>query len=244
MKEQTFKLILEYDGTDFAGWQIQPDQRTVQGEAEDALARILSHPVRLTAAGRTDAGVHASGQVAGFNTNSDFSDGRLKRALNAVLPHDIAVVDIAGVPPGFNARFDAKSKTYRYTISGRKISVGRAYAWHVKYNISKELLEEATRPLNSECSLEGFSKKNDDDDYSTIVYNNGWMFSDNLMIFEVCAIRFFQHAVRSIVGTAVEIARGKESPDLIRRILETGDRSLAGPLAPAQGLCLVKVNYE
>ena len=244
MKEQTFKLVLEYDGTNFAGWQIQPDQRTVQGEVEDALARIFNHTVRITAAGRTDAGVHASWQVAGLKTRSDFSDGRLKRALNSVLPHDIAVVDIALVPPGFNARFDAKSRTYRYTISGRKISVGRAYAWHVKYNLSRELLEEATCQLKNKCSLEGFSKKNDDDDYSTIVYNNGWKFSDNLMIFEVCAIRFFQHAVRSIVGTAVEIARGKESPELIRRILETGDRSLAGPTAPAQGLCLVKVDYE
>jgi len=244
MKERTFKLLLEYDGTDFAGWQIQPDQRTVQGEVEDALGRILRQPVRLTAAGRTDAGVHASGQVAGFNTGSDFGAGRLKKALNALLPRDITVVDAAEVHPGFNARFDAKSRTYRYTLSGRKTSVGRAYAWHVKYNLSRELLEEATHPLNGKCSLEGFSKKNDDDDYSTIVYNNMWTFKENLMIFEVCAIRFFQHAVRSIVGTAVEIARGKEPPELISRILETGDRSLAGPLAPARGLCLVKVDYE
>jgi len=244
MRVHTLKLVLEYDGTDFAGWQVQPDQRTVQGEIEDALARILGHPVRLTAAGRTDAGVHASGQVAGFKTTSDFGAGRLKRALNAVLPGDITVMEIDEVHDTFNARFDAKSRMYRYTLTDRKISVNRAYAWRVKYSLTRELLKEATRPLCGVCSLEGFSKKNDDDDYATIVYNNGWTFNENLMIFEVCAIRFFQHAVRTIVGTAVEVARGKESPDLIGRVLETGDRSLAGPLAPARGLCLVKVDYE
>ena len=244
MEEQKLKLLLEYDGTNFAGWQIQPDQRTVQSETENALQKILQHPVKLIAAGRTDAGVHATGQVAGFTTTSGLDISRIKKAVNAVLPGDITILDISEVNPGFNARFDAGSRTYRYTISDRKLSIGRKYTWHVKYNISKKLLEEATLPLNGECSLEGFSKKNDNNDYSTIIYNNRWTFGENLMIFDICAIRFFQHAVRSIVGTAVEIARGKESPDLFSRVLETHDRSLAGPLAPAMGLCLVKVDYE
>ena len=242
-KDRTYRLTLEYDGTRFSGWQVQPSLRTVQGEIETALQRILGQPVRLTAAGRTDAGVHATGQVAVFAASTEILPELLKRALNGLLPPDISVIEASETDPGFNPRFSAVSRTYRYTITNRKISVGRAYAWHVRFPLARDLLEEATKPLAGHCSLEGFSKKNNDDDYSTIIYNTGWTFSDHTMIFEISAIRFFQHAVRGIVGTAVTVARGKEPPDLIGSILGTGDRSLAGPLAPASGLCLVRVDF-
>ncbi len=244
MREHTFKLILEYDGTNFSGWQIQPNRRTVQKVVEDTIENILQHCVRIVAAGRTDAGVHASGQVASFKTTSEIEIYRLKKAMNATLPRDVNVIDVTETNPEFNPRFDAISRTYRYTISNSRLSIGRAYAWHVKYDLSRELLEESTSLLNGRCSLEGFSKKNDDNDYYTIIYKNSWTFRENLMIFEICAVRFFQHSVRTIVGSAVEVARGKQSPDLIKRILETKDRSLAGPLAPALGLCLVNVDYR
>lgn len=243
MQEHTFKLILEYDGSNFSGWQIQPDKRTVQKVVKDALEKILQHTVRVIAAGRTDAGVHASGQVASFKSTSEIEIERLKRAMNATLPRDITVIVVTETHPEFNPRFDATSRTYRYTISNRRLSIGRSYAWYVKYDLSRELLEEATRPLNGSCSLEGFSKKNEGDDYSTIIYKNSWTYKENLIIFEISAVRFFQHSVRSIVGSAVEVARGKQSPELLKRILKTRDRSLAGPLAPALGLCLVNVDY-
>jgi len=243
MQEHTYKLILEYDGTNFSGWQIQPDKRTVQKVVEDTIGKILQHSIRVIAAGRTDAGVHASGQVASFKTTSEIEIERLKKALNATLPRDITVIGVTETHPEFNPRFDATSRTYRYTISTRKLSIGRSYAWYVKYNLSRELLEKATIPLNGSCILKGFSKKNENDDYSTIIYKNSWTYRENLMIFEICAVRFFQHSVRSIVGSAIDVARGKQSPDLLKRILETQDRSLAGPLAPAPGLCLVKVDY-
>jgi tRNA pseudouridine38-40 synthase len=243
-RERTIKLVLEYDGSRFSGWQIQPDRRTVQGILEETLEVILRHPVRVAAAGRTDAGVHASGQVVSFHTTGTIMTDRLKTALNGVLPRDMVVHEMSETYPGFNARFDAVSRTYRYTITTRKTALGRSYAWHVKYNLSRELLIEATSPLSGTCSLEGFSKKNENDDYSTIIYKNNWTFDENLMIFEISALRFFQHAVRGIVGSAVDVARGKEPPDLFRRILETGDRSLAGPLAPALGLCLVHVEFN
>ncbi len=239
----TYKLILEYDGTDFSGWQIQPGVRTVQTEVERALGTVLRRPVRVTVAGRTDAGVHASGQVAGFDTDMPVDPGRLKKALNAILPRDVTVVDIAETWPGFHARYDARARVYRYTISDRRLSIGRLYAWHVRYRLSRELLVEATRPLNGPCDIRGFSKAAEEEDFSTVVLKNQWMFEGNLMIFEISAVRFFHHAVRSIVGSAVEVARGKESPDLLRRILDTGDRVLAGPTAPAAGLCLVRVIY-
>jgi tRNA pseudouridine38-40 synthase len=239
----TYKLILEYDGTNFAGWQVQPGRRTVQAELERALEVILRHPVRVTVAGRTDAGVHAAGQVAGFDSDAEIEILRLKAALNGVLPRDITVVDLAETYPGFHARYDARSRTYRYTISDRRVSIGRNYVWQVKYRLSRELLEESTRPLSGHCSLRGFSKGAEEEDFSTIILKNQWMFERNLMIFEVTAVRFFHHAVRSMVGSAVEVARGRQSPDFLQRILETGDRLLAGPTAPARGLCLARVDY-
>ncbi len=242
-KNRTLKLILEYDGADFAGWQIQPNIRTVQNVIEESLEQILGHTVSITGAGRTDAGVHATGQVAGFTTSSAIETSRLKRSMNGILPPDITVIDISDAPSDFNARFDAVLRTYRYTLSDRPLSVGRAYAWYVKYPLKRELLELSTRQLNGGCNLRGFSKGNEKDDFSTVIAKNSWTFRDNFIIFEISAIRFFHHAVRSIVGSAVEVGREKESPDFIQRILETGDRSLAGPTAPAQGLCLVKVDY-
>lgn len=244
MAKRTIKLILEYDGTGYSGWQVQPDRRTVQLEVEDAIERILRHPVRLSVAGRTDAGVHAEGQVAGFSTEADMDLPRLKKALNATLPRDVTIVDIAETMPGFNARYDACARTYRYTLSDRRVSIGRKYVWQVKYRLSRDLLEAATVPLLGQCDLRGFSKGADDEDFSTVIFRNHWMFERNLMIFEITAIRFFHHAVRSIVGSAVEVARGRENSDFLRRILESGDRSLAGPTAPAKGLCLVRVDYR
>jgi tRNA pseudouridine38-40 synthase len=203
----------------------------------------LIHPVRLTAAGRTDAGVHAAGQVAGFRTDSEMELPRLKKALNATFPRDVTVVELTEARPDFDARHNARSRTYRYTLSDRRVSLGRNYVWQVKSPLSRELLEAATRPLRGACDLRGFSKGADEDDFSTVIFKNQWMFENNLMIFEIAAIRFFHHAVRGIVGSAVEVARGKESPDLLRRILETRDRVLAGPTAPAQGLSLIHVDY-
>ena len=243
MNNRTLKIILEYEGTDFAGWQIQPRVRTVQKVVEESFERILHHPVRLTAAGRTDAGVHAAGQVANFKTTTDMKTSRLKRAINGILPRDVTVFEITDTHPDFNARYNAILRNYRYTLSDRRLSVGRAYAWHVKYNLSRELLELSTRFLNGPCDLRGFSKGNDKDDFSTEIFKNSWTFKDNFLIFEISAVRFFHHSVRSIVGSAVSVAREKETPDLIQRILATRDRSLAGPTAPASGLCLVKVDY-
>lgn len=241
--QRTLKLILEYDGSRFAGWQVQPETRTVQAEVENALAVILRQPIRVVAAGRTDAGVHAAGQVVSFRTTSTIECTRLVRALNGVLPKDVAVITASDMSEGFNARFTATARTYRYTITNHRIAVGRAYAWHVKHALSRDLLVAATEALSGACDLRGFSKGDDADDYSTIILKKSWTFSENLSIFEIQAIRFFHHAVRSIVGTAVEVARGREPVDLVRRILDTRERSLAGPTAPSQGLCLVAVDY-
>ncbi len=243
MNTRTLKLVLEYDGTNFAGWQLQKKARTVQGIIEEAVGKILHHPARLVAAGRTDAGVHATGQVANLMTTSSMGTERLKRALNGVLPRDVTVVELDQVRDDFNARFDARSRTYRYTLSERRLSIGRSYAWHVPYKIDRNLLVESTVCLTGACNLRGFSKGKDGDDYSTVIFNNHWIFDDALSIFEITAVRFFHHAVRSIIGSAVKVARGKDTPDLLLRILETRNRKIAGPTAPAAGLCLITVDY-
>jgi tRNA pseudouridine38-40 synthase len=243
MEEQTYKLTVEYDGTNYSGWQKQSSRRTVQGVMEEAAAKILHHPVKLVAAGRTDAGVHAVGQVASLATSSPMPPERLKRALNGVLPRDVTVAELVRVKNGFNARYDALSRTYRYTISERRLSVGRAYAWQVKFPLDRKLLGQSTVCMEGACNLRGFSRGSDDDDFSTVIHSSRWQFHDHLAIFEITAIRFFHHAVRSIVGSAAAVARGKESPDLLKRILETGNRKLAGPTAPACGLCLIHVEY-
>jgi tRNA pseudouridine38-40 synthase len=241
---KTVRMNIEYDGTRFHGWQVQPNQRTVQGVIEDALAQLLRREVRIHCAGRTDAGVHARGQVASFVTESDFPINSLSRALNGNLPNDIAVHDVFEVPEKFHARYSALSRMYRYTLSERRRALGRNYVWHIKYHLDRHMLMKATEPLIGECNLRGFSKGDDNDDYSTVIVKNEWTFEDDLMIFTIQGIRFFHHAVRSIVGSAVEVARGKEPPGLLEMILAERNRDLAGPTAPAKGLCLERVFYD
>jgi tRNA pseudouridine38-40 synthase len=241
--KNTYRLTIEYDGTNFRGWQCQPGMRTVQETVEGGLSVFFGENIKIIGAGRTDSGVHALGQVASFSCVKDVEPYRLRKALNGILPGDISIVEAEKAQPGFNARFDAVARTYRYTISTRRISIGNQFAWHCRYPLTQELLAESTSPLTGECDLRGFSKGDDEEDYSTVISNTSWKFESNFILFEIEAIRFFHHSVRGIVGSAVEAGRGKRPADIIARVLETRDRSLSGPSAPAKGLCLVKVEY-
>lgn len=240
---KTIKLTIDYDGTNFAGWQVQPNQRTVQGEIEHALETVLRHPVRTVGAGRTDTGVHASGQTAHFHTESDITEHRLIGSLNGILPEDIAIREVKHVTDDFNARFDARARSYRYTIATKKVAINRHYSWMVPYNLDFDRLAKSTTALDGECDIRGFSRGEDSDDYRTIIFDNRWSHEGDFIYFDISAIRFFHHAVRSIVGTAVEVGRGKLPPGTVREILETRNRRLAGPTAPARGLCLMNIDY-
>jgi tRNA pseudouridine38-40 synthase len=244
VNQRTFKMILEYDGSDFAGWQIQPDARTVQGELEKALNVLTRETVRLTGAGRTDAGVHALGQVASFKMYRGLSESELKKAMNAVLPRDVRVrdVEIPAVP--FDARRDAKMRTYRYVLARRPFAVGRQYAWHPRMRFELDPMMRASEFLVGEHRWDAFCKKDPDESrYESCVRSVRWKTDADTVAFEISAVRFFHNMVRILVGTLLEVGRGKRTPEQFRDILEGRDRTRAGPTAPPQGLFLVKVEY-
>lgn len=241
---RNIKLILEYDGTDFCGWQVQPDKRTVQGVLQDATRDLFQEPLKIIAAGRTDAGVHALAQVANFETASDLALNSISRGLNTYLPPDVRVVRTEEVENGFNSRFDAVRRTYRYVISKRQRAVERQYAWFCKYKLDLARLNEASQFLSGSHVFEAFSKINEDENhYLCDVESASWEESDQDLVFVITANRFLHKMVRIIVGTLVDAGRGKLLPGDIRKILDSGDRKKAGFAAPPQGLFLVRVDY-
>jgi tRNA pseudouridine38-40 synthase len=241
---RTFKMVLEYDGTDFAGWQVQPDARTVQGELEKAVNILTRETVRLTGAGRTDAGVHALGQVASFETNCGLSASEMKRAMNAVLPRDVRVRELENPTAPFDARRDAKMRTYRYVLARRPLAVGRQYAWHPRMRFELDSMMRASEFLVGEHRWDAFCRKDPDESrYESRVRSVRWETDADTVAFEISAVRFFHNMVRILVGTLLDVGRGKRTPEQFRDVLESRDRTRAGFTAPPQGLFLVKVEY-
>lgn len=243
-----YRLDVAYDGTEFAGWQVQPGVRTVQGTLEGVLGRMQGGaPVRVRGAGRTDAGAHARGQVADFLLDCRLGEGELEHALRGMLPREIRPLAVRRVPDGFNARADALRKSYRYRID-RSLSgdpfIAR-YALHHPYAIDGEALDRALASLRgrkdwsgftgSACTVENRVRELVEARYDEGPGGEGWF------IFE--ADGFLTHMVRNIVGTLLEIAGGRSGAERIEKILESGDRRLAGPTAAAKGLFLWHVEY-
>ena len=252
MSARTIRLDLEYDGTDFVGWQIQARGRTVQGELARALRGLLREPVTPVGSGRTDAGTHALGQVAHFRTGAGLPPERICRALNSLLPPDISVRSAAEAPDGFHARYSALSKRYLYRIATRKTAVERRWVWTLQRSLDFDLMAAAAASLAGTHDFRSFCNQHPvPDSFSCTVLDCGWERRGHEMRFEIEANRFLRHMVRIIVGTLVEIGLGKRAPDLsaaLRGNVEDGFgrrevRGLAGPTAPAMGLCLLAVNY-
>lgn len=241
---RNIKLVLEYDGTDFYGWQWQPKGRTVQGTVQSALKQLLREKVKLIAAGRTDAGVHALGQVANFRTRSELSEETIRQGLNYYLPHDVVVVEAAEVEDAFHARYSAVKRTYRYKISTRPRAIGRQFFWRCPYELDVEKMREASACLRGEHVFTAFCKPNKEEPhYLCNVETAEWREEEDTVVFEITANRFLHHMVRILVGTLVDVGRGKLRPDEVQAILESGDRHRAGFVAPAAGLFLTKVHY-
>lgn len=239
-------MIVQYDGTDYAGFQRQPDVPTIQGELEDALSRLLGEPVHLRAASRTDAGVHALGQVVSFTTSNPIPTDNLPRALNGMLPTAVSVVSAAEAPAEFHPRFDAIGKQYTYRILNRQVPspfICR-YAWHVPEPLDRAAMEEAAEFLVGEHDFAAFCASGSSV-RSTVRNLYRLDLDENADVIEarLAADGFLYMMVRIIIGTLVEVGRGRMYPAAVADILASRDRRRAGPTAPPQGLCLVRVDY-
>jgi len=242
---KVYKLVVAYDGTDFHGWQRQPAGRTVQGALEDALFQVTQKRVAVHGAGRTDAGVHAAGQVASFRAVLKLDDAVLSRALNAVLPDDVRVLSLEPAPPDFHARKSAVSKTYEYrVVTSRLISpFDFRFALHHPAKLHLAAMRRAAALFVREADFSAFTSNREYDPVRRVTRSELRRRGD-LLIYAVEAEGFLQYMVRTIVGTLLEVGRGKLPPEAVETIFAARDRALAGPTAPAKGLCLVRVEYR
>jgi len=245
MTRRNIKLIVEYDGTDFCGYQIQPNDRTVQAELERSLSMLTNEQVRLIAAGRTDSGVHALGQVVNFKTDSQLPLDVFIRGGNTRLPRDVRIVAAKDVADDFNARYSARRRTYRYFITTKTQAIGRQYAWYYWNELDTEKMNECCTDILGEHDFSSFCQaKSEVDHYLCDVRYAHWQKFNNEYIFDIQANRFLHNMVRTLVGTMVEIGDPRLESGKMKDILLARDRTAAGPTAPALGLFLMRVDYE
>jgi tRNA pseudouridine38-40 synthase len=240
------KLTVEYDGTRYHGWQIQANGETIQAVLERAVSIFLGKSTRITGSGRTDAGVHALGQVANFFSDQDLDPRKMRRGLNALTPEDVNIKEVEIVADTFDARRDGRSRIYEYHILNRPTPspfyVNRA--WHVYEPLALEAMREAVHCLEGEHDFSSFRAAGCDalhpvrKVYRTVLEERG-----ELLVYTIEATAFLRHMVRNIVGTLVEVGRGMRSSQSFAEVLEARDRTQAGPTAPPHGLYLMKVKY-
>src|SRR6202171_5514416 len=249
-----FKITIAYDGTDFHGWQIQLNKPTIQGEIGNVLRRITQENIQLHGAGRTDAGVHALGQIGSFRTKSALSAGEFQRALNALLPPTIRIAAAEEVGPDFNARWSARGKIYRYRLYRGKVVPPMLwrYVLHYPFPLDEDAMRDAASRLVGMHDFASFAastgSEEDDKERST----EREIFSTELarsadgeeLVFTVRGRSFLRYMVRKMMGTLLDVGRGKLKPDDIDRLYELGDRSKSGPTVPSQGLVMVEVQHE
>ncbi len=248
---RNYRMSMAYDGTDYAGFQIQRDGRTVQGALEEALSRITQRAVRVTAAGRTDAGVHAAAQVVSFRSEWRHSEAELERALNAVLPDDIAVRQVERVAETFHARFSASSREYLYRIYRAPVRVPYIdrYAWQVNKELQGERLTRATRMLVREADFRAFGQAADGRSTVRRIVHAEWSVAPVAYAdvpgwdFYIEANGFLRGMVRRIVGTLVQVGLGVLEPEIVEEILLSADPARAAAPAPARGLFFWRAWY-
>ncbi len=241
-----YKLLLEYDGTKYHGWQVQPTGATVQGTLEAALSRILNTPIRVRVAGRTDARVHALGQIATFHTARRLDLGSFQHSLNSILPSDISIHAIGEVADTFHPRYDARSRTYQYRIWNRPYpsAVHARYSWYIPYPLDQVAMNTAAALLIGHHNFASFQGADSVErtPWRTVMHSAVCRERD-FLVYTVEARSFLRHMVRNIVGTLVDVGRGALSPDEFAAVFAAHDRSRAGLNAPPQGLFLVAVRY-
>jgi tRNA pseudouridine38-40 synthase len=248
---RNLKLILAYDGSEFAGWQVQPDAPTIQGTLASALARITGETVLPQGSGRTDAGVHALAQVATFATDSSVPTANFTKALNDILPPSVRVLEVEEAGADFHARKSARNKTYRYRIFRAAICPPflARYVWHYPYPLNEEPMIRAARFVEGEHDFTSFAavdpERGRDVTVSNVrqIFSSNWEQREDEFVYTVTGSGFLHHMVRNLVGTFILVGKGTLQPEDVTRILQARNRSAAGATAPASGLYLVKVEY-
>lgn len=243
---RNIKLIIEYDGTNYHGWQIQPNAITIQAAIQDALAKITKAQTQIIGAGRTDAGVHATGQVANFHTHSQMPLISFQKALNATLPRDIVIIDVEEVPPDFHARFSAASRTYRYTILNRPYpsALLRSSTYFFPEPIDVQDADTACQSLVEARDFSSFQRSGSEriNPICEIYKCRCWQEGD-LVYFDIEADAFLRGMVRAIVGTTLRLHNREDSVNQLHKILNARNRSAAGASVPPHGLSLLRIKY-
>jgi tRNA pseudouridine38-40 synthase len=242
--KRNIKIVIEYDGTEFAGWQKQPNGRTVQDEIENAILRIIQEQTQIIGAGRTDSGVHARGQVANFFTSSLMAEKEIHRGLNGVLPEDIVIHSVESVDEEFSARFSAKEREYQYFLSTELAAIDRNYCWQVGYKLEIDKMNEIANSLNGIHDFQSFCKTDSEvEHFRCQLFESIWYTEKSKLIYRVRANRFLYGMVRALVGTMVNVGRGFTETNEFYQIMESKNRSKAGQAAPAKGLFFERVIY-
>ncbi len=244
----TFKLTIAYDGTGFIGWQRQATGASIQQALEDALAELAGAPVAVAGAGRTDAGVHARAQVASCTIARAIDASTIVRAANARLPATVRVLSAEVAPATFHARFAARTKTYQYRLWNGDVlnPFERAYTWHVPGALDVVAMAEAARAIEGRHDFAAFQAAGGTAHATEreVIRSEVSRGDGPLVTYDVCGTGFLRHMVRAIVGSLVEIGRGRHDAAWLAQVIQSADRTRAGPTAPAQGLFLVRVDYD
>lgn len=245
MGEKNIKMIIEYDGSAYHGWQFQENAVTIQDTLEQAIEALCGEKTRVTASGRTDAGVHARGQTVNFKMKKEMPLHSIKNGLNNYLPEDIVVRSVAVVSGDFNSRFDARQRIYQYYVSTERTALRRRYCWQMLQHIDTDLLNPlaarliGTHDFGAFCRAVVQSK-----DKICSVQESQWQQNGSMWVYRVAANRFLHGMVRSIVGTIIDVARGRFTVDQFNEIFLSRTRAMAGQAAPARGLVLEEVLYN
>jgi len=243
---RNLKLTLAYDGTDFHGWQIQPELRTIQGELKQALQKLFNHDVNVTGSGRTDAGVHAHGQVANVETIRTMDTDAVLRGVNALLPDQIRVLSVEEVSLEFHARRSARSKTYEYHLWRTPIvsPFQCKYVYAFRYPLDEHQMDHGTSLFIGTHDFTSFcATATEIEDRTRTIFEASWSRSETTWVFRISGNGFLQYMVRTIAGTLLQIGQGRLEPEQIVQIFEARDRRLAGPSLPPHGLHLIQVDY-
>lgn len=245
MKKQRIKLTIEYDGADYAGWQIQPNAKTVQGELEKALETVFNQSIRIIGSGRTDSGVHARAQVAHCDVPDSADLYRLKASLNGLSGPGVTVKAVESAADDFSSRYDATGRRYCYYISETPVSIHREQCWIIYRELDLDYLNELSQSIIGDKDFESFTKKHSSvEHYRSVVDYAKWYRQGSYVVFEIKAIRFLRGMVRSLVGTLLDFEKNKKKQEEFAYILAGKSRALAGENVPAHGLFLEEIYYD